>query len=534
MKKPSFAYNAKQFVTIFLASLATAVSLELFLLPENVVIGGVLGVASILDVLLATNGQWYFSVAVWLVLINVPIVIYCYVTFERRFANKTLYYLCLLATELIVLRLTNVGELFHNLMYPEGGTHDKVIQLLIGGALQGISLPLMLSVGASTGGSDIVGIMIQRRTKRSSSEAMRLILLINVAIITVSAAVYYLITKNSEQAINLFIFSVVALFISQIVQERMFKGFSSAMELEITTDKPEEMAQALHKQLNHGTSTIKVVGGYSKQEKHLVLCVVNKSQLIAARRVIHKVDPNAFFVLWCRATVGGALLYVLFATANFQSATAHQQCHHQNQAGWVDVEVEVSNFAPTATQKQHHKQNPSAVATTKATAVVCAATIVKQTVEKACVMLNEMRKVEGEKLVLDMLSRINTITCLADKISERAPLVALEYKERLKTRIEEFLKDVKYDEARLLNEVAFYTDKVNIDEELTRLSSHVAQFREIVKKAGSGKKLDFLMQEFNRETNTICSKSNDIEVTKYALELKNEIEKVREQVQNLE
>lgn len=294
MKKPSFAYNAKQFVTIFLASLATAVSLELFLLPENVVIGGVLGVASILDVLLATNGQWYFSVAVWLVLINIPIVIYCYVTFERRFANKTLYYLCLLATELIVLRLTNVGELFHHLMYPEGGTHDKVIQLLIGGALQGISLPLMLSVGASTGGSDIVGIMIQRRTKRSSSEAMRLILLINVAIITVSAAVYYLITKNSEQAINLFIFSVVALFISQIVQERMFKGFSSAMELEITTDKPEEMAQALHKELNHGTSTIKVVGGYSKQEKHLVLCVVNKSQLIAARRVIHKVDPNAF------------------------------------------------------------------------------------------------------------------------------------------------------------------------------------------------------------------------------------------------
>lgn len=88
-----------------------------------------------------------------------------------------------------------------------------------------------------------------------------------------------------------------------------------------------------------------------------------------------------FFVLWCRATVGGALLYVLFATANFQSATAHQQCHHQNQTGWVDVEVEVSNFAPTATQKQHHKQNPSAVATAKATAVVCAATIVKQTVE---------------------------------------------------------------------------------------------------------------------------------------------------------
>ena len=109
-----------------------------------------------------------------------------------------------------------------------------------------------------------------------------------------------------------------------------------------------------------------------------------------------------------------------------------------------------------------------------------------------------------------------------------------QYKEKLKERIEDFLKDVKYDEARLLSEVAFYTDRVNIDEELTRLKSHVQQFRSIISSDGVGKKLDFLMQEFNRETNTICSKSNDIEVTRYALELKNEIEKVREQVQNLE
>ncbi len=160
--------------------------------------------------------------------------------------------------------------------------------------------------------------------------------------------------------------------------------------------------------------------------------------------------------------------------------------------------------------------------------------IVKNTVESACARLNDMRKVEGEKLVLDMLNRMDTIKDKADKISLRAPLVANEYKEKLKNRIEEFLKDVKYDEARLLSEVAFYTDRVNIDEELTRLNSHIVQFKDIVKKQDSGKKLDFLMQEFNRETNTICSKSNDIEVTRLALELKNEIEKVREQVQNLE
>lgn len=160
--------------------------------------------------------------------------------------------------------------------------------------------------------------------------------------------------------------------------------------------------------------------------------------------------------------------------------------------------------------------------------------IVKETVAKACEKLNEMRLIEGEKLVSDLLSRMDTISDFASKIKERAPLVAQEYKTKLKNRIVEALADVKYDETRLLNEVAFYTDRVNIDEELTRLNSHIGQFKEIIKINGMGKKLDFLMQEFNRETNTICSKSNDITVTGYALELKNEIEKVREQVQNLE
>ncbi len=160
--------------------------------------------------------------------------------------------------------------------------------------------------------------------------------------------------------------------------------------------------------------------------------------------------------------------------------------------------------------------------------------ILISTVKAACEKFNEMRKTEGAKLVADMLARMDTISALTEKVALRAPLVAAEYKERLKNRIQEALKDVKYDEARLLNEVAFYTDKVNIDEELTRLKSHISQFKSIVNTVGAGKKLDFLMQEFNRETNTICSKSNDLEITGYGLSLKNEIEKVREQVQNLE
>ena len=156
------------------------------------------------------------------------------------------------------------------------------------------------------------------------------------------------------------------------------------------------------------------------------------------------------------------------------------------------------------------------------------------TLKIACEKFNDMRKTEGEKLISDMLSRMDTIEDLAGKIAERAPLVVKEYREKLKARIEEALSGVKYDETRLLSEVAFFTDKVNIDEELTRLKSHISQFRAIVGTVGAGKKLDFLMQEFNRETNTICSKSNDLQVTGYGLSLKNEIEKVREQVQNLE
>ena len=155
-------------------------------------------------------------------------------------------------------------------------------------------------------------------------------------------------------------------------------------------------------------------------------------------------------------------------------------------------------------------------------------------VAAACEKFNAMRSAEGEKLCLDMLSRVGEIESVVGKIKAAAPNVTFNYREKLKARMRDILGDVKYDEARLLSEVAFYADKVNIDEEITRLYSHIAQFREIAKTERTGKKLDFLMQEFNREANTICSKSNDVTVTGYALSLKNEIEKVREQVQNVE
>ena len=153
---------------------------------------------------------------------------------------------------------------------------------------------------------------------------------------------------------------------------------------------------------------------------------------------------------------------------------------------------------------------------------------------KALDNLNAMRKKEGEKLSDDMLSRMDAVEKLVDEISARAPLVAAQYKSKLEERMKEILNGAAYDEARLLTEVAVFTDKANIDEELTRLRSHIAQFRNICREERVGRKLDFLVQEFNRECNTVCSKSNDLKVTDCGLALKNEIEKIRDQVQNVE
>ncbi len=161
-------------------------------------------------------------------------------------------------------------------------------------------------------------------------------------------------------------------------------------------------------------------------------------------------------------------------------------------------------------------------------------TALKSALTSALDRLNEMRKTEGEKLKADMLSRVQTIEKLVGEISGRAPLIASEYKKKLEARVKEYLDGVQADEGRLLTEVAVFTDKSNIDEELTRLRSHIAQFREIANEPIVGRKLDFLVQEFNREANTTCSKSNDVTVTKLGLALKNEIEKIREQVQNVE
>ncbi|MGI6735736.1 MAG: YicC/YloC family endoribonuclease [Anaerovoracaceae bacterium] len=156
--------------------------------------------------------------------------------------------------------------------------------------------------------------------------------------------------------------------------------------------------------------------------------------------------------------------------------------------------------------------------------------------EKALQALDDMRTVEGEKLRQDIAMRGGLIRERVDRISARAPSVGQDYAARLNERIAELLGDsVEVPEDRILMEAAIFADKAGITEELVRLNSHIDQLYSILDAAqSSGKKLDFLVQEMNREANTIGAKANDLEITGDMLEIKSEVEKIREQVQNIE
>lgn len=149
--------------------------------------------------------------------------------------------------------------------------------------------------------------------------------------------------------------------------------------------------------------------------------------------------------------------------------------------------------------------------------------------------LIEMRKTEGENIKQDLLVRIERVQNLVDKIAENSKGIVEEYVSKLEKRVKEILKTDVVDENRIAQEAVIYADKTSIEEELTRLNSHIVQFKELVNSDGPvGKKLDFMIQEMNRETNTIGSKAGSGEITKAVIDLKVELEDIREQIQNIE
>ena len=146
----------------------------------------------------------------------------------------------------------------------------------------------------------------------------------------------------------------------------------------------------------------------------------------------------------------------------------------------------------------------------------------------------ETRTIEGENLKKDILNKLSGMETLVEHVEERSPQIVEEYRKKLEDKIHELL-DVPVDENRMAAEVILYADKICTDEETVRLKSHISHMRDTLEETeGIGRKLDFIAQEMNREANTILSKANDLEVSNYAIGLKTEIEKIREQIQNIE
>ena len=159
----------------------------------------------------------------------------------------------------------------------------------------------------------------------------------------------------------------------------------------------------------------------------------------------------------------------------------------------------------------------------------------QKAVQGAAKMFVDTRIAEGEHLKEDLVEKLDGMLELVDFISERSPKLVEEYRQRLKDKVQELLRDTAVDEGRLLTEVTIFADKVCVDEEIVRLRSHIQTMKANLSEGGQvGRKLDFIAQEMNREANTILSKANDLEISNCAIELKTEIEKVREQIQNIE
>lgn len=159
----------------------------------------------------------------------------------------------------------------------------------------------------------------------------------------------------------------------------------------------------------------------------------------------------------------------------------------------------------------------------------------QEAVSGAAEMFVQSRIAEGEHLRQDLIEKLDGMLKLVDFVAERSPDIIAEYKQKLKEKVKELLEDNTVDENRLLTEVTIFADRVCVDEEIVRLRSHIETTKDTLTEGGCiGRKLDFIAQEMNREANTILSKANDLEVSNCAIELKTEIEKVREQIQNVE
>ena len=161
--------------------------------------------------------------------------------------------------------------------------------------------------------------------------------------------------------------------------------------------------------------------------------------------------------------------------------------------------------------------------------------LLKDALTSACEQCVQTRITEGNNLVEDLMDKLDNMSALVDFIEERSPQIVAAYREKLENKVKELLGDTAMDQGRIATEVTIFADKICVDEETVRLKSHISNMKDALTEGGSvGRKLDFIAQEMNREANTTLSKASDLEITNCAITLKTEIEKIREQIQNIE
>ena len=285
----------KVFFNIVVAALLRAVALELFLFPNKVLIGGAVGVAGTLS--------WIFDAPVltglFLLIVNIPLLVIAFFKTDRNFVYKTTACLVLMV---LFMELFSIFDLAGILGTADISGENKVLFALIGGALSGISLPLALSVQASTGGSDIVTMILQKT--KGIGNHWRATVYIDICTILIAAGLSQWVL-GAKDGMDVMIYSVAAQFVANLVQNQIYKGYSTAYGFDIITDKPQEVAQALSENLRRGITGIKVTGMYSHQDKTMIVCVIYKRQLNKARQLVRQVDPNAFATVYTVKEVVG-------------------------------------------------------------------------------------------------------------------------------------------------------------------------------------------------------------------------------------
>ncbi len=275
-----------------LSSFLVSISAYSLITPNDFTIGGASGIAILINV--ATDGLIPQSLILFA--INLPLVILSIFFVKKRFAILSTLNIALQSFWLLLLENIPVLSDFQ-IKFAENG--EKIFAALAAGICIGVAVALAFKVGGSTGGADIAGVMIQKRFNASSIAWT--IFVINCVIIGCSLFVFQ--SYNEDGSIDLaltllpIMMSAFETYIESKTNESMMNGFQSAREFRIITDKPEEMAQALMKELNRGVSAIPTTGMYTKLSHTMLVCVVSRRQVAALRRVMKKIDPDSFAVM---------------------------------------------------------------------------------------------------------------------------------------------------------------------------------------------------------------------------------------------